>query len=160
MTDAPIAVFDVDGVVADVRHRLRHIARRPKNWAAFFAAAGRDTPLEAGVDLVHHYAAGHRLVWLTGRPERLRRVTSRWFAEHGLPAGTLLMRPDDDRRPARDYKLGRLRTVSREGTIAVVVDDDPSVVKLLKAEGFPVRLADWVPHAQSLRDAQESDGRT
>jgi len=29
----------IDGVLADVHHRLHHIARRPKDWPAFFAAA-------------------------------------------------------------------------------------------------------------------------
>jgi hypothetical protein len=160
MSDAPFAVFDVDGVVADVRHRLRHVARRPKNWAAFFAAADRDPPLSEGIELVHRYAPDHRLVWLTGRPEWLRPVTERWFAAHGLPAGRLLMRPDDDRRPARDFKLGQLRRLARDGVIAVIVDDDPAVVKRLRAEGLPVRLADWVPYERSLRQAQERDGRT
>ncbi|HWS36377.1 MAG TPA: hypothetical protein VN408_27040 [Actinoplanes sp.] len=157
MPETPIAVFDVDGVVADVRHRLRHVARRPKDWVAFFAAAGRDTPLDEGVALVQRYAADHRIVWLTGRPERLRKVTEQWFADHGLPAGRLLMRPDHDRRPAQDYKVGQLR---RLGRVAVVVDDDPAVVKRLKVEGLPVRLADWVKYEKSLRQAQERDGRT
>ncbi|WP_430781633.1 hypothetical protein [Actinoplanes sp. G11-F43] len=160
MSELPIAVFDVDGVVADVRHRLRHVAKRPKDWVAFFAAADRDPALADGVELVHRFAADHRVVWLTGRPERLRTVTERWFADQGLPAGTLLMRPDHDRRPARDYKTARLRRLSREGTIAVVVDDDPAVVKRLTVEGFPVRLADWVGYADALREAQERDGRT
>ncbi|GAA1639677.1 LNS2 domain-containing protein [Actinoplanes couchii] len=113
--------------------------------------------LDDGVALVREYAVGHRIVWLTGRPERLRRVTEKWFADHGLPAGTLLMRPDHDRRPARDYKLGQLRKL---GSVAVVVDDDPAVVRTLEKEGFPVRLADWVGYQKSLREAQERDGRT
>lgn len=156
----PFAVFDVDGVVADVRHRLRHIARQPKDWARFFSAADRDPPLSEGTDLVHHYARDHDLVWLTGRPEWLRPVTERWFTRHGLPAGRLLMRPEDDRRPARDYKLGQLRKLARDGDIAVIVDDDPAVVKRLTNEGLPVLLADWVPYERSLRQAQERDGRT
>jgi hypothetical protein len=160
MPDVPFAVFDVDGVVADVRHRLRHVARPPKDWARFFSAADRDPPLADGTDLVHRYARDHDLVWLTGRPEWLRPVTERWFARHGLPAGRLLMRPDDDRRPARDFKLGQLRKLARDGEIAVIVDDDPAVVKRLRKEGFPVRLADWVPYERSLRQAQERDGRT
>jgi phosphoglycolate phosphatase-like HAD superfamily hydrolase len=156
----PFAVFDVDGVVADVRHRLRHVEKRPKNWAAFFAAAHRDPALRPGVELVHEYAEAHELVWLTGRPERLRTVTERWFEEHDLPAGRLLMRPDHDRRPAKDYKAFRVRRLAAEGTVAMVVDDDPEVVRRLEREGFPVRLADWVPHRKALRQAQERDGRT
>src|SRR5438046_4436126 len=83
--ERPVAVFDVDGVVADVRHRLHHLSRRPKNWGAFFAAAGRDPVLDAGVQLAREYATGHRLVWLTGRPEHLRPVTEHWLTRHGLP---------------------------------------------------------------------------
>ncbi|KUL38516.1 phosphatase domain-containing protein [Actinoplanes awajinensis] len=160
MSDVPLAVFDVDGVVADVRHRLKHLASRPKNWQAFFAAADRDEPLQPGLDLVHRYVRDHQLVWLTGRPERLRVVTERWFADHGLPAGRLLMRPDNDRRAARDYKSDRLRRLAAGGTVAVVVDDDPEVVARLRRDGHPVQLADWVPHAKTLRQAQERDGRT
>ena len=47
----PFAVFDVDGVVADVAHRLHHVARRPKDWRRFFAAAPKDPPLAVGIDL-------------------------------------------------------------------------------------------------------------
>ncbi|MFI1996104.1 hypothetical protein [Actinoplanes sp. NPDC020271] len=150
----------MDGVVADVRHRLRHIEKRPKNWNAFFAAAHRDPALRPGVELVDEYAEDHDIVWLTGRPERLRAVTERWFEEHDLPAGRLLMRSDRDRRPAKDYKAFRVRRLAAEATVAVIVDDDPEVVRRLEREGFPVRLADWVPHRRSLARAQERDGRT
>lgn len=155
-----LAVFDVDGVVADVRHRLRHVARHPKNWTAFFAAAADDPPLEVGVDLAREWAAQHDLVWLTGRPEHLRGVTERWLAAHRLPADRLLMRPAHDRRPAKLFKADRLRGLARETDVAVVVDDDPDVVALLTAQGWPVYAADWVPYAEALRAAQERDGRT
>ena len=32
----PLAIFDIDGVVADVRHRLHHLESRPKGWDEFF----------------------------------------------------------------------------------------------------------------------------
>jgi hypothetical protein len=156
----PIAVFDVDGVVADVRHRLHHVAGRPKNWRRFFAGAGRDPALAPGVELAREYARDHRLVWLTGRPEYLRPVTEQWLARHGLPVDELLMRPASDRRPAREYKAQQLRRLGGTGEVAIVVDDDPAVVSTLSEAGWPVRLADWVPYAESLREAQEREGRT
>jgi phosphoglycolate phosphatase-like HAD superfamily hydrolase len=155
-----LAVFDVDGVVADVRHRLRHVARGRKNWAAFFAAAADDPPLPVGVALAREWAAEHDLVWLTGRPEHLRRVTERWLRAHRLPVQRLEMRPADDRRPARFFKADRIRTLAAETEVAVVVDDDPEVVAELTARGWPVYLADWVPYAEALREAQERSGRT
>jgi hypothetical protein len=41
-----------------------------------------------------------------------------------------------------------------------VIDDDPDVVATLTEDGFPVRLADWLPHSSTLRTAQETEGRT
>jgi len=46
----PLAVFDVDGVLADVRHRLHHLEARPQRWERFFRAADRDPVLEEGAD--------------------------------------------------------------------------------------------------------------
>lgn len=155
-----LAVFDIDGVVADVRHRLHYLNRRPKDWARFFAAADRDPALAEGVELALKYAETHVLIWLTGRPEYLRRVTSAWLTTQGLPTDLLFMRPEGDHRPARQYKAAQLRAIGKESTVDIVVDDDPEVVRELSRAGWPVRLADWVPYTATLRDAQERKGRT
>lgn len=160
MTSRRVAVFDIDGVVADVRHRLKHINGRHKDWNAFFASAAHDPALPEGIALVSELAAEHDIVWLTGRPDRLRTVTTRWLAKHGLPDEPLLMRTDGDFRPARVTKLQLLTELLRERDVAIVVDDDPDVVAALREVGLSVRLADWVPHQKTLHDAQERSGRT
>lgn len=156
----PLAVFDIDGVVADVRHRLHHLERRPKDWRSFFAGAAGDPPLPDGVELARHHAVDGELVWLTGRPDRLRRVTKRWLDGCGLPAGRLVMRAGRDFRPATVVKLEALEALADGRDVSVVVDDDPAVVAVLGAAGWPVRLADWVPREPVLREAQHTDGRT
>jgi phosphoglycolate phosphatase-like HAD superfamily hydrolase len=153
-----LAVFDIDGVVADVRHRLHHLDA-PKSWSRFFAEAADDPLLEVGARLVFELGASHDIVWLTGRPEWLRDVTHGWLDEHGLPTAELHMRPPHDHRPARLYKLGVLRRLARRG-VAAFVDDDPEVVDAALAAGFPAALAEWVPRNAALRDAQERLGRT
>ncbi|GAA3255323.1 hypothetical protein GCM10010532_104660 [Dactylosporangium siamense] len=158
--DAALAVFDIDGVVADVRHRLKYLDKRPKDWARFFAAADRDPVLPEGVELALRNAAEHVLVWVTGRPEHLRPATDAWLRRAGLPAELLFMRPSTDRRPAKDFKAGLLSRLARESSIAIVVDDDPEVVTKLRKLGHPVQLADWVPHSSTLQTAQEREGRT
>lgn len=162
MTTAPtgFAVLDVDGVLADVRHRLPHLERRPKDWEAFFAAAPADPPLAEGVELARRLSAAYRLVYLTGRPARLRRPTADWLTHHGLPEGRLLMRAHRDFRPARVTKLEFLRTLLREAPVHLVVDDDPDVVDAVRRAGFDVLLADWVERRPALHRAQERDGRT
>ena len=153
-----LAVFDIDGVVADVRHRLHHLDGR-SSWQAFFAAAGRDGLLAEGARLVAEFAHVHDIAWLTGRPEWMRDLTSRWLAAHGLPIGELRMRGAGDYRPAPRFKLQVLRELAPRG-IAAVVDDDDEVVAAALAAGFPAVLADWVPRARRLREAQDRDGRT
>ncbi|MFL6162655.1 MAG: hypothetical protein ACJ74U_10520 [Jatrophihabitantaceae bacterium] len=155
-----IAVFDIDGVVADVRHRVHFVERRPRDWGRFFAAAAADALSEVGAGWAKRAAADHDLVWLTGRPERLRAVTVRWLGQHGLPAGRLLMRADQDYRPAREYKVAELRRIAGRDQIAVFVDDDPAVIEAAAAAGFTASLATWLPRGQALAQAQERAGRT
>lgn len=160
----PYAVLDIDGVLADVRHRLRHLESTPKDWSAFFAEAPDDPVLAEGHSLAHELAGSHELLYLTGRPERCRDDTQTWLARHGFPSGRLLMRSDTDRRPARFTKVERLRLLEAERGVAVLVDDDERVVAAALAAGFTVRHATWMtePPAlqQALFDAQEVEGRT
>jgi len=160
-----IVVFDIDGVIADVRHRLRFVEQKPKDWDSFFDAMDDDGPLETGIALArHHVAEGHRIVYLTGRNEDYRDLTRDWLARHGLPEGRLVMRRSEDRRPARLFKPAALRRIATDGDVVAVVDDDDAVVAVLTRDGWPVVHATWMATGagaqQSLFDAQEVDGRT
>jgi hypothetical protein len=159
VTDRDLAVFDIDGVVADVRHRLHHLAKQPKDWAGFFAAAADDGPLEPGLALVDELADRHEIVWLTGRPAWLRGVTRDWLTSHGLAPAELHMRPNHDRRPAKQYKLDALRRLAPR-VVAAFIDDDDEVVNAAIAAGYPAVLADWIPRAETMRDAQDRLGRS
>jgi beta-phosphoglucomutase-like phosphatase (HAD superfamily) len=167
---APLVVFDIDGVLADVRHRLHYLATRPKNWEGFFAAAKNDQVLEVGAEFAKRAAATHEIVYLTGRPERLRTATQSWLNAQLLPPGRLIMRPEGDRRPSAVVKLHELRRLRRESTVELLVDDDPSVIDAARAAGFTVQAADWMPRPADpdlplfgrdlLDDAQQREGRT
>ena len=164
--DRPVAVVDIDGVLADVRHRLAHLRRRPKDWAAFFAAAPADPVLDEGVAVARCLAEEHDIVYLSGRPDRCRDETLRWLAAAEVPAGRLLLRPDGDRRPARLVKVEILRDLARRRTVAILVDDDPAVGAAARAAGFDVFAATWMPPegtatgSDALFSAQEVDGQT
>ncbi|MGH8889515.1 MAG: LNS2 domain-containing protein [Acidothermaceae bacterium] len=165
MPEPPSAcvVIDIDGVVADLRHRLHYLDRNPKDWQKFFAGAKDDQLLEIGAEFARTASSTHVVVYLTGRPERLRRATTTWLAEHELPDGTLVMRRDGDHRPAVMVKLQQLRQLQRDMAIDLVVDDDPVVIRAVREAGFAARLADWMPRTPSddtLQRAQENDGRT
>jgi hypothetical protein len=160
----PLAVFDLDGTLAETGHRQHFLERQPRDWKGFFAASVLDPPLAEGVRLAQESAATCEVVYLTGRPERCRRDTMAWLNKHGLPDGRLWMRRNDDRRPARTTKLEVLRSLGRSRTIRMLVDDDALVCDAAARAGFRVVRAHWASTYQSgssaLRDAQEREGRT
>lgn len=168
-------VFDLDGVLADVRHRLHHVAARPRDWDAFFAAAPEDPVLPEGrAAVARALDGGHVVVYVTGRPERCRTATVDWLGSHGFPPGQLVMRPEGDHRPARVTKLVALRRMASQMRIAAVVDDDAAVVEVLRKAGHTVVHATWMDEASTsggesdlrhsaqdvLFDVQEDEGRT
>jgi hypothetical protein len=162
MTSEPraLAVIDIDGVLADVRHRLKYLDRRPKDWGRFFAAAPQDPPLQAGLDAVRQLAEVYEIVYLSGRPEHCRSDTERWFEQHDVPPGELHLRPPQDRGPAKEVKLRVLRRLQQRAPVALMVDDDPDVLETARLAGFDVLPATWMGEAPELHEAQEQDGRT
>ncbi|ARP68849.1 hypothetical protein LK07_02650 [Streptomyces pluripotens] len=163
MTDSsgrPLAVFDLDNTLADTAHRQHFLRARPRDWAAFFAAAPGDPPMPEGVALVVDSARECEVVYLTGRPECCRRDTLEWLARHGLPGGRLYMRGNADRRPARFTKLEILRRLARDREVRLFVDDDELVCGDAERAGFTVVRARWAAKSAALEAAQEREGRT
>lgn len=156
----PLAVIDIDGVLADVRHRVPHLERQPADWQRFFSAARHDTLLPQGRDAVVSLAEVCEIVYLSGRPEYIRGDTQDWLDRHDLPTGELNLRPRGDFRPARVFKVDVLRRLARRAPVSVVVDDDPEVIEAVTAAGFDVLPATWMGEAERLHEAQERDGRT
>lgn len=160
----PIAIVDIDGVVADVRHRLHHITGRPKDWDAFFDAAVDDPPHAEGLGVVRRLAEGHEIVYVTGRPNRLRAATAEWLDRHDIGGHQLMMRPNGDRRPAAQVKVELLAELARGREIGMVVDDDVRVLAAMRAAGYPTFAANWeqraIDEARALEAAQEREGRT
>lgn len=153
-------MFDLDGTLADVRHRLHHLRRRPKDWPAFFAAVGDDPLLETGAALVRESARDCDVIYLTGRPAHCRGDTLRWLRAHDLPPGRLAMRRSGDRRPARAVKVELLRPLAAGRVVAVVVDDDEQACAAYRAQGWPVLHACWATQTPLLVQAQLGEGRT
>ena len=156
----PLAVFDLDGTLADTAHRQKYLERKPRDWDAFFAAAPQDPPLAEGIALALEHARECEILYLTGRPERCRKDTEAWLAAQGLPEGGIRMRRNDDRRPARRTKLEVLRGLGQGREVRVLVDDDELVCEDAERAGFTVVRARWAAASAALKVAQEREGRT
>jgi hypothetical protein len=159
----PYAVLDIDATLSDTSERIHFIEKRPKDWDSFFERSKYDAVLEEGLAVATTLAADHVIVYLTGRPERIRRDTEKWLKDNGFPDGKVYMRGNTDRRPSVLMKLGRLERLAEQRPVAVLVDDDLSVIKAAEKAGYTVMRADWGLDAESqptLFEAQENEGRT
>lgn len=139
-------IVDIDGTLADIEHRLPFInSTNPKNWDAFFEACDGDKPIQDVIDVVRAigffewHGAPVEIIYLTGRPERVRGKTQRWLSNQGLPAGALHMRKDGDHRPDTQAKAELMLGITAQGKhIAGVFEDRPSVVRVWRQMGLTV----------------------
>jgi HAD superfamily, subfamily IIIB (Acid phosphatase) len=135
----PLVIFDIDGTLADIRHRRHHVMKSPPDWKSFNAAMGDDIPNPAVVTLYHSLWDSGRfdLILVTGRNERSRALTEQWLAWNEIPFGRLLMRGDHDQRADHLVKEALLDQLLGEGrTIAFTVDDRQQVVDMWRRRGL------------------------
>jgi phosphoglycolate phosphatase-like HAD superfamily hydrolase len=132
-------IFDIDGTIADLSHRLPHIQKDPKDWDGFFAACKDDAPIQHTIKLAIDVAlAGANIVYVSGRSDQCREATETWLREHALPEGRVYMRKAGDHRPDFKVKVELLEQLRAEGHSPVMAfDDRNSVVKMWRELGIP-----------------------
>src|ERR1700690_4136024 len=67
-----IYIFDIDGTIADISHRLPLIQEKPANWGAFFAACSLDEPILDMFALAWSLASTNEIVLVSGRSDECR----------------------------------------------------------------------------------------
>jgi len=137
-------VFDVDGTLANIGHRLHHIrGTGPKDWKSFKVDSHLDLPHGEVVAVFSALAAvGWPIVLCTGRTEDERGATEKWLDEFVIdfaPAHKMYMRADGDYRDDDVVKLEMLARLRSDGYEPVVwFDDRQRVVDALRGAGVNV----------------------
>lgn len=132
-------IVDIDGTLADCKHRLPHIQKRPKDWDAFFAAVAEDVGIWPVIDMVEAlHRNRHRVVFCTGRPASTRDATVRWLGRHfSFPLLWLYTRRDGDHRDDDIVKREMLELIRSDGFNPVLaIEDRARVVKMWRDEGL------------------------
>lgn len=133
-------IFDLDGTLANHRHRLHHMNKKPKDWKAFFEAMGEDK-VHDYVALLYQMVATCRItpIVTTGRPSNYMFKTVDWFRDVAkLQLYKMLMRPEGDEREDHILKKEMLNALRADGfKILWAVDDRPSVVKMWRENDVP-----------------------
>lgn len=149
MSEAPqkTIICDIDGTIADNSHRLHHIRRRKRDYAAFHNGAPADKPKAWCIDLLNAMrAAGYRIHFVSARPRRITAITAQWLRTHfGAPYDLTLVRGEEnDDRPDRDLKVAWAEQFG-VARILFWVDDRQQVVDAIRDLGITVlQCAAWV----------------
>lgn len=130
-------VFDLDGTLCDISHRLHHIQREPKDWGGFFATCVNDEPKWPIIQTLLTFTLSDVCgveIW-SGRSDQVYLQTVGWLQHHGVPGGLLTrMRPAGDRRPDVELKRGWLHECRVRPDL--VFDDRQRLVDMWRTEGI------------------------
>lgn len=136
-------------VLIDVDHTLSNaFDRQPmadaKEWDNYHSASLNDKPVKDITNLIAFCGQyGCTLVGLTTRPEKWRAVTVEWLLRNEVYLDEIIMRPNDDFRPAAVVKIDQAikRFGSEQGVrdnVAFIIDDNDKVVEAFRALGITV----------------------
>lgn len=130
MTSKTLVLLDIDGVLADDSHRVKHAL--VYNWNEYFRpeTVAADLMLPDGGRLYDMAVnSGSDVAYLTGRREDLRPTTTAWLKSHGMHTEGLLMRPITEHARLADYKAGVVQHLKGCGYDQIILyDDDVRVV--------------------------------
>lgn len=158
-------IFDIDGTLLDIGHRLRHIKKTPKDWKAFRDPKEKvfDVPIMPIINIARAFLYNHprdRIIFASGRSEEERVDTvlslSDWFLLDGwqkvtlegklgdvvetYPTSPFYMRAEKDYRKDTIVKREMYEQMLVDGyKPKLVFDDRPSVLRMWREiEGLQV----------------------
>lgn len=140
-------VFDLDGTLANIEHRLHHIQKedqvtklkRKPDWGAFSRACVDDQPIH---QIIRIYQAlreqRHSIEIWSGRSDIVRAETENWLQQHDITGyDKLLMRFNGDFTPDDQLKEIWLNHAIRAGKKPdLVFDDHTRLVQMWRRNGI------------------------
>lgn len=143
--DPMFVIFDLDGTLADIGHRVHFVRGSKPDWDSFFAACPMDRGVPHVIETFHaHVSAGHKVRIWSARSDVVRAETEQWLSDMGIdPRYLQHMRAAGDSTP--DATLKRFWLSQEADKPDLVYDDRQRVVDMWRAEGVPCFqvVADW-----------------
>ncbi len=144
--------FDLDGVIANIDHRLPLITDGAHDWDRFFSneEIQKDLPVIPTRLMMHAlYSNRHRIIIISGRSKRTEAATQAWLYSCGFLYHDLILRPDGDHsyRDASEWKV----TILLEQAIHVLFDDSMANVLAARKAGvegilYAAQAPRLIPH--------------
>lgn len=130
-------IFDIDGTLADISHRVHHIP----DWNKFQQNHHLDKVIEPIAELLSMVSQHCKIIYLTGRLESERQATALWLISNKITYSTssdfLIMRPNGDFCQDDEFKERVLKQLITNGhNILFAVDDRKRVVDMWRRNGI------------------------
>jgi FMN phosphatase YigB (HAD superfamily) len=131
-------IFDLDGTLADIAHRMPLVDGGRKHWKELFLRCVHDKPIGPLIEFCNVlYRTGYVIRILSGRSHMVHSQTVEWLRRHGVQYHSLTMRPEHDYRPDHELKALWLDAlVAEQDDILCVFDDRASVVEMWRRRGL------------------------
>ena len=148
-----IVVFDLDGTLCDIKHRLHFVETRAghcdsdvnsidmrctEDWDAFYAACPNDEPVWPLIVLAQTlHAAGFYIAVVSGRSAAVQEQTVEWLKTHNVPFHKLFMRPEGNNTPDHELKKAWFEAANlKPEDVFMVLEDRERVVKMWRDLGL------------------------
>lgn len=97
-------IFDLDGTLADVHHRLYCVKDAKKDRKRFFDLCDQDEPIQSTIDVLNNLAKNYYIIILSGRSDAVEKKTKEWLVTHGVQYHKLIMRKANTFTPDNELK--------------------------------------------------------
>ena len=142
MVKENIIICDIDGTIADIRHRLHYIESKPKDWESFYSDYNleKDTPFLGIINILKPLNKDTAIFFLTGRHEFSRQITLNWLKKHiaGVYSFRLYMRLNKNYEKDYIFKFNVLKSIREQFNIVLAIEDRDKVVEMYIRMGIPV----------------------
>ena len=140
MSKRKCVVFDIDGTLANIDHRVHYVESKPANWKAFADNVYYDTPVEYVIELLEFYEKikKYAIVVLTGREgtEKQQDDTVKWLYDNDIEPDLFIMRPEGNYDCDTIIKKNMMVEVEKNYEVHCIFDDRPKVVRMWRDAGY------------------------
>lgn len=134
-------IFDLDGTLCDIGHRLHFITGEKKDWNGFNAACVDDALKEPIARLFWGLQNFHTMVIVTGRQgtDKVKADTAEWLYRNNIDYDFIFFRKAGDFRSDHLVKrdIYELQIAPQPwGNVEMVIDDRDRVVEMWRSLGL------------------------
>lgn len=137
MVKKKCVVFDLDGTLCNLNHRLKYILSFPKQSEKFHTSCVDDTLVPRVFEMYELFRNnGYSMVILTCRPKKYEALTIEWLSRHNVKYDLLISSDKQELTDDKAKKFYKDNVIEPKYEIAFAVDDRKCVIDMWREEGI------------------------